>query len=113
MPKQLDIALRAALTLAFLYFGGRKLISHPLDVAIYEAIGKGQWPRFITGSVEVLAAGLLWAVPWAGAALIIATMAVGTSALVLFTDLPFWHLPALAALAALVLWQHRRAVPLP
>lgn len=111
MTRYLDIALRAGLTLAFLYFGGRKLISHPLDIAIYDAIGQGQWPRFVTGSVEILAALLLWVVPWLGATLILATMAVGTSALILFTDLPYWHLPLLGACAAVVLWLHRDGRP--
>ena len=53
-------ALRAALTLAFLYFGLRKLGSFNTDVAIYEAIGFGQFPRYITGSIEIIGAGLLW-----------------------------------------------------
>jgi hypothetical protein len=36
-------ALRAAFTLAFLYFGLRKLGSLSTDVAIHEAIGFGQF----------------------------------------------------------------------
>lgn len=96
--------LRAALTLVFLYYGGRKLVGHPLDLAIYEAIGLGQWPRPITGTVEVLGAIGLW-LPglqgWA-ALLLVATMIVGTLALVIFTALPFWHLPLLGLAAATV-----------
>ena len=42
-------ALRAALTIAFVYFGLRKLTGHSTDVAIYEAIGFGQFPRYVTG----------------------------------------------------------------
>ncbi len=52
-------ALRAALTLVFLYFGLRKLGSYPTNIAIYDTIGFGQFPRYITGSIEVAGAGLL------------------------------------------------------
>ena len=96
--------LRGALTLIFLYYGSRKLMSHPDDVAIYQAIGFGQWPRFVTGSVEVLCALGLWAPGYQGwAALgLVATMCVGTFALVAFAGLPFAHLVLYGLAAATV-----------
>jgi hypothetical protein len=87
-------ALRAALTLAFLYFGLRKLGSFSTDVAIYEAIGFGQFPRYITGSVEVIGASLLWVRGWQGPAglLLLGTMIVGLSALLIWVGPPYWHM---------------------
>lgn len=87
-------ALRAALTLAFLYFGLRKLGSFPTDVAIYDAIGFGQFPRYITGSIEVVGAALLWRKGWEGIAglLLLGTMCVGLSALLIWVGPPYWHM---------------------
>lgn len=96
--------LIAALSLAFFYYGERKLTSDPRDVAIYTAIGFGQWPRFVTGSVEVFCAAALW-LPRTRlfAALgLVATMCVGTTALILFAGLPYWHVTLLGAAAMLV-----------
>lgn len=101
--------LRIALTVAFLYYGLRKVLSAEADVLIYDAIGFGQFPRYITGSVEMIFAGLLW-VPRAqvfGALGLVGTMIVGTSALVLFAGLPFWHLILLGAMAGTVAWAFR------
>lgn len=99
-------ALRAALTIAFLYFGIRKLIGYHVDVAIYDAIGFGQFPRYITGSVELLGAGLLWvrgAQAIAGL-LLMATMIVGLCALLIWVGPPYWHMLVLMAGAAMVAW---------
>jgi hypothetical protein len=87
-------ALRAALTIAFVYFGLRKLGSFSTDVAIYEAIGFGQFPRYITGSIEVIGAGLLWVRGWEGRAglLLLGTMIVGLSALLIWVGPPYWHM---------------------
>lgn len=96
--------LRAALTLAFLYFGLRKLTSGAADVVIYDAIGFGQWPRYVTGTVEVLGAIGLWVPGLQGfaALLLMATVITGTLALLLFTTLPFWHLIVLTLACAAV-----------
>lgn len=105
--------LRAVLTALFLYFGLRKLTGAPADVAIYEAIGMGQLPRPITGTVETLGALLLWipALRGLAALALVATMITGTAALVTFTDLPFWHLPLLGVLAAALAWHDRSSLP--
>ena len=86
--------LRAALTIAFLYFGLRKLGSFSTDVAIYDAIGFGQFPRYITGSIEVIGAGLLWWRGWEGIAglLLLGTMIVGLSALLIWVGPPYLHM---------------------
>lgn len=101
--------LRAALTLAFLYFGIRKLIGYHVDVGIYEAIGFGQFPRYVTGSVEVLGAALLWVRGAEGFAglLLLATMLIGLSALLIWVGPPYWHMLVLIAGTTTVAWIYR------
>ena len=109
MQNHIITGLRVILTAAFIYYGLRKVGSAPTDVAIYEAIGFGQLPRYITGSVELIFAALLW-VPRMqvfGALGLVGTMIIGTSALVLFAGLPFWHLILLGAMAATVAYAYR------
>jgi len=102
-------ALRAGLTIAFLYFGLRKLGRFSTDVAILEAIGFGQFPRYITGSVEVLGAALLWLRGWEGIAglLLLGTMVVGLSALLIWVGPPYWHMLVLMVGTGLVVWGYR------
>lgn len=102
-------ALRAALTLAFLYFGLRKLGGFATDVAIYEAIGFGQFPRYITGSIEVAGAVLLWRKGWEGIAglLLLGTMFVGLSALLIWVGPPYWHMLVLILGTGAVAWFYR------
>lgn len=58
--KYLSIGLRALLTLAFVGAGGAKLAGAEMMVATYDAIGWGQWFRYVTGVIEVGAGILLW-----------------------------------------------------
>ncbi len=101
--------LRTALTVAFLYFGLRKLGGFSTDVAIYEAIGFGQFPRYITGSIELIGAGLLWVRGWQGIAglLFSGTMIVGLSALLIWVGPPYWHMLMLMVGTGTVAWGYR------
>jgi putative oxidoreductase len=65
-----------ALAGMFLLSGGLKLTGAPELVALFEAIGIGQWFRYVTGSIEVLSAVALLVPAWAafGAVLLIPTM---------------------------------------
>lgn len=101
--------LKAALTLAFLYFGIRKLIGYHVDVGIYEAIGFGQFPRYVTGSVEVMGAALLWVRGAEGFAglLLLATMLIGLSALLIWVGPPYWHMVLLIGGTSAVAWVYR------
>jgi putative oxidoreductase len=52
--------LRGLVALAFLAAGGSKLVAAPAMVAMFAAIGVGQWFRLLTGTLEVAGAiGLL------------------------------------------------------
>ena len=103
------LVLKILLTLAFGAAGTFKLIGNPDMVAVFDAIGWGQWFRYLTGAIEVGAVVLLW-VPGRqaiGAALLVATMiaAVAFHLLVLGPS----ALPALVlgVLSAAVLYVHR------
>jgi hypothetical protein len=60
----------------FLFVGGLKLAGAPEMVALFDAIGIGQWFRYVTGSIEVVSAVALLMPSWAafGALLLIPTM---------------------------------------
>lgn len=101
---RIRLVLRLGLLLAFLYFGLEKLLGLPRAVALYDALGFGQWPRYVTGSVETLSAlALLTPVSAYACLALAATMAVGFTAKLLLVGPPVWHLAALG-LAALVLF---------
>lgn len=58
--KYLSIGLRVLLTLAFVGAGGAKLAGVEMMVATYDAIGFGQWFRYVTGIIEIVGAAVLW-----------------------------------------------------
>jgi putative oxidoreductase len=45
--------VQIALASFFLLAGGSKLAGEPATVALFEAIGVGQWFRYVTGLIEV------------------------------------------------------------
>jgi putative oxidoreductase len=60
--KALNIALwtlQLLAALAFLAAGSGKLLGRPDMIALFDAVGIGQWFRYVTGSLEVLGALLL------------------------------------------------------
>ena len=65
-----------ALAAMFLFVGGLKLTGSPELVALFDAIGIGQWLRYVTGSIEVVSAVALLVPASAafGALLLIPTM---------------------------------------
>ncbi len=76
MKKYGLIALKSLIALAFLAAGLAKLAGVEMMVATFDAVGVGQWFRYLTGAIEVSAAVLLF-VPGKqaiGAGLLVATM---------------------------------------
>ena len=51
--------LQIACALMFLFAGGSKLAGAPMMVQMFDAIGVGQWFRYLTGAIEVTSAVLL------------------------------------------------------
>lgn len=70
------LALSVLLTLAFGAAGLAKLAGAEMMVATFDAIGVGQWFRYVTGIVEVGSAILLWVpgLQFVGAGLLVCTM---------------------------------------
>ena len=103
--------VRILLALAFGVAGVSKLAGVPQMVQVFDAIGFGQWFRYLTGAVEVVGAALLLmsATGFLGGLLLTATMvgAVATH-LVLIGGSPA---PAtvLGLLSAFVAWRQRPA----
>lgn len=50
---------RVALAMVFLLFGALKFTAHSMYVRIFDAIGLGQWFRYVTGVTEIGGAVLL------------------------------------------------------
>ena len=75
-------AVQVVLAGMFLLAGGSKLAGVPEMVALFHAIGLGQWFRYVTGLIEVASAlALLWppSAPFGAVALIVTMVgAVGT-----------------------------------
>ena len=108
------IIVKALLTFAFVAAGAAKLIGAPMMVETFDAIGMGQWFRYLTGVIEVGGAVLLWVSrrqAW-GAALLGATMVGAVLAhLVVLSAASAAPAVVLGLLSAFVLWSHRAQFP--
>ena len=60
MNKTVLLGIRALLTLAFAAAGLAKLAGVPMMVQTFDAVGVGQWFRYVTGIIELGSAILLW-----------------------------------------------------
>jgi uncharacterized membrane protein YphA (DoxX/SURF4 family) len=60
----------------FFFAGGSKLVGVPMMVQMFDAVGVGQWFRYVTGGIEVISAALLLvpSLAFFGALLLAATM---------------------------------------
>jgi len=54
------LAIKALLTVAFVAAGSAKLLGAEMMVQTFEAVGVGQWFRYVTGIIEIGGAALLW-----------------------------------------------------
>jgi putative oxidoreductase len=102
--------VQVLLALVFLNASSAKFMGRPEMVALFAAVGVGQWFRYVTGVLELTGAVLL-VVPRTrsiGAALLVAIMlcAVATNLFIVHTN------PAppavLLLLSSFVVWQRRR-----
>ena len=79
--------LQILAALMFLMSGGMKLAGVPMQVEMFGKIGIGQWFRYVTGTIEIVSAILLFMPRTAavGASLLVVTMlgAIATHLLVL------------------------------
>jgi putative oxidoreductase len=99
---------QVALAVMFLMAGGSKLAGVPAMVSLFDALGLGQWFRYVTGVIEV-ASGIALLVPAAalfGAMLLIPTMLGATAANLFLGQSPAAPL-VLLLVAAAVAWTRR------
>ncbi len=97
-----------ALAATFLFAGGSKLVGAPAMVTLFNAIGLGQWLRYVTGAIEMSAAVALLipsAAPF-GAILLVPTMIGAATANVFLGQSPAPPL-VLLLVAAAVAWARR------
>ena len=103
------LVIKVLLTFAFLAAGLAKLSGAEMMVQTFEAVGLGQWFRYVTGLIEIGGAALLWlrGRQVFGAGLLLCTM-IGAVLAHLFIIGPS-AIPALVlgALAAIVVFAHR------
>ena len=102
-------AVQIALAGMFLLVGGSKLLGAPAMVALFDAIGIGQWFRYVTGLIEVSSAIALLVPSFAvfGALALVATM-IGAVATHLFLIGGSPAMPAILLLgSAAVVWVRR------
>ena len=96
----------------FLMAGGSKLAAAPTMVALFDAIGWGQWFRSVTGAIETSAAVALL-IPSAavyGAMLLIPTM-IGAIVTNLFLGQSVLPPLVLLLVASAVAWARRNELP--
>jgi putative oxidoreductase len=101
-----------ALAAMFLMAGGSKLMAAPTMVALFDAIGWGQWFRYVTGAIEASAAVALLIPSTAvvGAMLLIPTM-IGAIAANLFLGQSVIPPTLLLLVASAVAWARRKELP--
>ena len=103
------LGIKALLTLAFVAAGAAKLVGVEMMVQTFEAVGVGQWFRYVTGIIEVGSAVLLW-IPGRqllGAALLVCTMIGATLAHLLILGPSAVPAVVLGILAAITAYSHR------
>ena len=107
--KYVVLGVKALLTLAFVAAGGAKLAGAEMMVGTFDAIGWGQWFRYVTGAIEVGAVVLLWLPGRAaiGAALLVATMIGAVIAHLAVLGPSALPATVLGVLATFILWQSR------
>lgn len=105
----LPVAVKALLTLAFVAAGAAKLAGAGMMVATFDAIGWGQWFRYLTGAIEVGGAVLLWVpgLAFLGAGLLACTMAAAVLFHLFVLGPSFVPALILGLLAAFVAWTAR------
>ena len=102
-------SLQVSLAALFLFAGGSKLAGAPAMVALFDAIGVGQWFRYVTGLIEIVSAiGLLVPTFAPFGALLLSSTMFGAIVTHLFIVGGSPAMPALLMLGLLaVVWAHR------
>ena len=112
IQSKIIILIKVLLTLAFGTAGIAKIMGAEMMVATFDAVGVGQWFRYVTGIIEVSGALLLWVNgrQAIGAGLLTCTM-IGAVVAHIFVIGPS-AMPAavLGVLSAYILFKHKDQV---
>jgi putative oxidoreductase len=103
------LVLKILAGLAFIAAGIAKLIGAEMMVATFEAIGVGQWFRYVTGAIEVASAVLLF-VPGKqvyGAGLLVCTMIGAVVAHTFILGPSAMPALGLGVISAIIFYAHR------
>lgn len=103
------LIIKVVLSFAFVAAGLAKLAGAEMMVQTFEAIGVGQWFRYVTGVIEIAGAALLWmrGREIFGAGLLTCTMAGAVLAHLLFIGPSAVPALILGILSAVVAYVHR------
>lgn len=107
------LVVKTLLTLAFLAAGLAKLTGAEMMVQTFEAVGIGQWFRYVTGLIEVGSAILLW-IPgrqFVGSVLLVCTMIGAVLAHLLILGPSAVPALVLGILAAITAYAYRDQLP--
>ena len=104
--------IKVLLTLAFVAAGLAKLSGVEMMVQTFEAVGVGQWLRYVTGALEIAGAALLWVQGRQvfGAGLLLCIMVGAVGAHLLFIGPSAVPALVLGALAAVVAFSYRQQI---
>jgi len=113
MQNYLPKVVAALVSLAFLAAGLAKLAGVEMMVATFDAVGIGQWFRYVTGVIEVGAAVLIWVpgLQFIGAALLVCTMIGAVLAHLLILGPSAIPALVLGLLSAYLAWTYRNQRP--
>ncbi|MEL6953657.1 MAG: DoxX family protein [Pseudomonadota bacterium] len=108
------IGLRVLLTLVFVAAGGAKLFGASMMVETFEVIGWGQWFRYVTALVELVAAAMLWIpiLSILGSSMLFATMICGALFHVFVIGPSAVPALVLAVLCMALIWVDRKKLQL-
>jgi len=103
------ILIKVLLTLAFGAAGLAKLMGAEMMVGTFEMIGVGQWFRYVTGTIEIGAAVLLWVNgrQAIGAGLLTSTMIAAVASHFLILGPSAVPATVLGLLSAYILFKHK------
>lgn len=103
------LAIKCLLTFAFVAAGLAKLAGVEMMVQTFDAVGVGQWFRYVTGAIEIGGAALLWlrGRQVFGAGLLACTMAGAVLAHLFIIGPSAVPALVLGVLSAIVAYNHR------
>ena len=109
MKKIATWSLRVLLSLVFLIVGCSKLTASLHTVEFFDAVGWGQWLRYLTGMLDVVAAIFLFIPRWCffGALILMSNMGLATGLCMLKLHQSFAVPLVLMLLAGSVAWLTR------